>query len=140
MTRIDLPPWPWRLLAVFLTVMTGPQIVRSVIAMDPTAFRSWLGLIAISGLLFYAYGFRIGPRLFWAGFSIVFSIGLMISVGGLVGTAFWPPPGVILPRMYNPAVLTVGVVMALPLCLALFRLGGMLEPRGTPREYAGIFD
>ena len=147
--RTEAKSAAWRIFAVFIFTIAF-RVVFEGLRFDhgwPLA-KSVIGLIALVGLFGYAYGIRIGPRLFWAGFAIFFSIGLMYKVGQQIAAALYWPPGMPVPGRHSPTILGLGVAISLLVCLALFRQSGMFaggKPR-PPRHsrqavaYGKVFD
>ncbi|HEV7659489.1 MAG TPA: hypothetical protein VGO55_06545 [Allosphingosinicella sp.] len=141
----------WRMFAAFTFVLACPTAIEGLrFAQGWTLARSALGLVGLIGLLSYAYGFRLGPRLFWAGFATLFSFGLMSKMGQQVAIALAWPPGIPAPKGHAPAILALGVAASLFVCLALFRQSGLFageddepRPRRLSRRalaYGKVFD
>lgn len=149
--RLEAQSAGWRTFAVLTFVVAFPVAVEGLrFASGWPLARSVIGTVGLIGLLSYAYGFRLGPRLFWAGFATVFSFGLMSKIGQQIAIALAWPPGIPAPKGHSPAILAFGLVVALFVCLALFRQSGLFaggddEPR-PPRlsrnavAYGKVFD
>lgn len=125
--RLEAQSAAWRFFTLF-TLAIALRVVFEGLRFDqgwPLA-RSVIGLVALIGLFGYAYGMRVGPRLFWAGFAIFFSVGMMIKMGEQIAIAGSYLPGMEVPGRHMPVTLGAALAMSLLVCLALFRLGGML--------------
>lgn len=141
----------WRIFATLTFVVAFPVTGEGLRFQHGWTFaRSAIGLVGLIGLLSYAYGFRLGPRLFWAGFATFFSFGLMSKMGQQVAIALAWPPGIPAPKGHSPTILAFGLAVSLFVCLALFRQSGLFaggndEPR-PPRlsrravAYGKVFD
>jgi hypothetical protein len=136
--RTEAKSAAWRMFAIFTFVLACPIAIEGLrFASGWTLARSAIGLVGLIGLLSYAFGFRLGPRLFWAGFATLFSFGLMSKMGQQVAIALAWPAGIPAPKGHSPTILALGLVAALFVCLALFRQSGLFageddEPR-SPR-------
>jgi hypothetical protein len=120
-TRSDAAPLRWRCLAVFITVAAAPMLIDSLgVAGANIARNSAFGLVALIGLLGYAYGFRLGPLLFWRFFSVIFAVGAILRVG----TDVVPVLLRLDEAKFDQTRILAAVFLAwvfLLLCLALFR-------------------
>jgi hypothetical protein len=124
--RLEAQSAAWRIFAVLTFVLAFAVAVEGLsFASGWTLARSVIGVVGLIGLLSYAYGFRLGPRLFWVGFATFFSFGLMSKIGQQVAIALAWPAGIPGPKGHSPAILAVAVAAALFVCLALFRQSGL---------------
>src|SRR5829696_7252682 len=120
-TRSDAAPLRWRCLAVFITVAAAPMLIDSLgVAGANIARNSAFGLVALIGLLGYAYGFRLGPLLFWRFFAVIFAVGAIVRVGSDVGPVLF---GLTEAKPDRSSILAAVFLtwVFLLLCLALFR-------------------
>jgi hypothetical protein len=125
----------WRIFAVLTFTFAFPILAEGLrFDVGWPMFKSVVGLIGLIGLFTYAYGVRIGPRLFWAGFAVFFSAGLMVKLGQQIGAAWSLPPGVPVPGSHSPAVMGLGLAISLLVCLALFRQSGMFGAKDDEEE------
>jgi peptidoglycan/LPS O-acetylase OafA/YrhL len=124
--RTEAKSAAWRMFAAFSFIVAFPVAVEGLRFEHgwPLA-KSVIGLVGLIGLLSYAYGFRLGPRLFWAGFATFFSLGLMFKMGQQIAVALAWPSGMPVTKGHSPAVLAFALAASLFVCLALFRQSGL---------------
>ena len=136
MTRTMAASLGWRAFAVLVTVSAGPMFTTGLgVDGSSVARNSFVGLIALAGLLGYAYGFRIGPLIFWRLFGVVFAVGLMIRAGSDLGpTALAVAQGRVAPG--SAKVVAAGILFAtmMLLCLALFRHAQLVGPKSSSKS------
>jgi len=120
----------WRLFTIAAVVIAAPILLRA--GSTTEWLRSAAGAIALVGLIGYAFGFRVGPPLFWRVFSVPFAIGLMLRLGQKAAPALQDFPNSIGNGANRPLVIVLGFTFLWALCLALFRHAGLVpSPAGT---------
>lgn len=120
----------WRIFVVFLILVPGVGSLRDLTSRIPSfnSLTSAAIVVAVMGVTAWAYGYRVGPRLWWRVFAVGFAFLTAWAVGrilsDLVGEFHSAPWTVIAGDM------TAVPVFAL-MCLALFRYGA--EPNQDHR-------
>lgn len=122
----------WRIFAIGSIALVAPILLIGYSRIE--WFRSALAAIALLGLAGYAFGFRVGPRLFWAGFAICFSAVLMFKLGAYASPTLRNLPDLPPNGPGHPITLAVAFVLFTLVSLGLFRLSGWLK---TPASAEG---
>lgn len=121
----------WRLFAIASVLFAAPMLFRA--GSTTEWLRSAAGVVALVGITGYAFGFRVGPPLFWRIFSAIFMIALMIRLGKVAAPTFQDFPNASANGAHRPVILIVGFTLLIAVCLALFRHAGLV-PSPTPAK------
>ena len=98
----------WRFFALACVAIAAPTLLKAHSGTE--WLRSVMTAIALFGLVGYAFGFRVGPRMLWAAFAAVFCTAATVKFGRVVASGTHPP-----------AAIALGVTIFALLSLALFR-------------------
>ena len=120
----------WRLFAIAAVLFATPILLRA--GSTTELLRSAAGALALIGITGYAFGFRVGPRLFWRVFSVLFMIGLMLRLGKVAAPTFQSFPDASSGGAHRPLIIALGFALFTAACVALFRHAGLApSPAGA---------
>lgn len=128
--RTEVQSRVWRLFAIAAVVLTMPIALRA--GSTTEWLRSAVAALALLGLTGYAFGFRVGPQLFWRAFSVLFALGVIWWLGQQSSPALHGIPSEELRNAQKPTALALGFAFFGALCLALFRYSGWMA--GQPQH------
>ena len=146
--KLPAQPVRWRLFAaiilLLLVVMAlSPRPIMPGAGLNMAGAKAVYWSCAILGLVGYAYGFRVLPRMFWRIYALLFTIE--------IGTRFmlkvaWPAVmalfGLTEASRHGPLMILFGLGLIVTTCLALLRYGGWLKAsvdRSSPPSLESIF-
>ena len=122
----------WRFFAIGLIVVITPLLLMGHSRIDP--FKLAFVLITLVGFSGYAFGFRIGPRPFWALFAVLFPGALLWKLSRSAAPALSnlpnPPPA----GSTSLGTLAFALVFFGLVALGLFRHAGLLRYPATPED------
>lgn len=113
---------PWRVFALAIVAFVSVPLLR---AHSPTEWmRSAAGAVALVGLTSYAFGFRVGPLLFWRVFVVGFALAVMWKFGAIAAPILSADA---VGRIYNPITLAFAFALTALVILSLSRLAELTQ-------------
>lgn len=125
-TTVQSPGWRF-----FALICIPFALLFMPVPGSPTEWaRSAAGAIAVLGLVGYAFGFRLGPALFWRAFAILFSVAVLVRTGSVTGPKFAHYAATPADSAGWFAALAILLMAFAFLSLALFRHSGLVPDSG----------
>ena len=120
----------WRVFAIVAIIFTAPILLKT--ALHGAWLKPAATSVALLGLAGFAFGFRLGPLMFWRVFTALFALGLMLKLGAQAAPLLHGADAAQLDGGNKPAAIALGSLVFVALCVALFRYSQLVPGSGSP--------